>query len=255
MFRPIIVYHHIKDDYKRGMTPKAFKKQFLLTLATHVHSFDDGLKEGYTEAFPLLKRRGRVGYFFPIGETLDGVVNHVHKGHVLLDRFEEQLIEYWNDASDMKFTPDFTNVGKYTLDKPKIAAFKMWLFKSVNITTKNVVFDEIMEKYDVQIIPEEYYMTREELREMHEAGMIIGNHTFMHLHLGLYEMDTQFREIVSAQNIIEKAIGVKPTVFSYPYGSYNENTLEILRGQGYRLGFTTDSLLEVGRIDCKDETL
>ncbi|GAH18529.1 unnamed protein product, partial [marine sediment metagenome] len=59
----------------------------------------------------------------------------------------------------------------------------------------------------------------------------------------------------SSQNIIEKAIGIKPKVFSYPYGSYNENTLETLRGQGFELGFTTDSLLEVGRIDCKDERL
>ncbi|GAH56609.1 unnamed protein product, partial [marine sediment metagenome] len=113
MFRPIITHHHIKEDYKRGMTPSDFKNQFLRYMDTHVFSFDDGLKDGYTEAFPLLKRLGKVGYFFPIGETLVGVVNHMHKGHVLIDRFEEQLIELWNDFSDQKFTPNFTNIGKY----------------------------------------------------------------------------------------------------------------------------------------------
>lgn len=255
MYKPTITHHHIKKDYKRGMTPEKFYEQFLLTLDTHVHSFDDGLAEGYTVAFPLLKSCKRVGYFFPIGETLVGRVNHVHKGHVLLDHLEEELIDLWNKVSDQQFTEEFTNIGKYSLDTPRIAAFKMWLYLRVSIKQKNLVFDEIMEAKDIQIVPEEYYMTAEELKEMHEAGMVIGNHTHIHLPLALYASDAQYTDILAAQGVIRKAIGEQPTVFSYPYGSYNQDTLEILREQGYRLGFTTDSLLEVGRIDCKDESL
>jgi len=246
------MHHHIKEGYKRGMKPSEFRRQFLDLKGTHVFSFDDGLKEHYTIAFPLLREHGVVGYFFPIAETLAGKFSHVHKGHILLDRYEEELITMWNRHSEAKFVPkNEPDKGKYRFDSLTISQFKIYL-ASVGVGTKNMVFDAILEDVGISLNTEEYYMTISELEEMSEAGMVVGNHTFTHPHLSHLSPHEQECEILGAHEMIKYATGETPFAFSYPFGSYDANTTHILKKFGYRVGLTTNSPLEMGRLDCKD---
>lgn len=250
--RPVVVYHHIKDGYKRGMTPEQFERQFLAIKDTHVLSFDDGLKEGYTVAFPLLRKHGKAGYFSVIGETLEGQVNHIHKGHILLDRFEEKLIDLWNAHSPhVRFDGVLGDRGKYRFDSREIAGFKKFL-SAVDVGLKNSVFDAIMREHDIVMEADGFYITKPELREMSDAGMVIGNHTLTHPCLSGMEYRDQEDEIVSTHRLLRRATDGDITMFSYPYGTYDGATLEILRKLGYDLGFTTGSPLEIGRMDCRD---
>lgn len=246
------MYHHIKEGYKRGMKPSEFRRQFLNLKDTHVFSFDDGLKEHYTVAFPLLRKYGATGYFFPIAETLTGEFSHVHKGHILLDKYEEELITMWNHHSKVKFAPpNELGKGKYRFDSQTISQFKKYL-ASVAVGTKNRVFDVIMGEADISLSTEEYYMTKSELREMSGEGMVVGNHTLTHPYMTRLTPAEQEREILEGHRAIEAATGKTPSAFAYPFGSYDDATLRILEKLGYGIGLTTDSPLVTGRLDCKD---
>lgn len=57
------------------------------------------------------------------------------------------------------------------------------------------------------------------VRRMHAEGHLVGNHTFDHLHTGLFGRYRYWRdEIRRADDLIEQIIGVRPAVFRPPMG-------------------------------------
>ena len=81
------------------------------------------------------------------------------------------------------------------------------------------------------------YMDWAEIKDASDRGIEIGNHT--HSHAFFLNMDPKVRyinfeqEINLCQNIIEENLGVKPTVFAYPYGEFDEKMREIVRKSGF----------------------
>jgi hypothetical protein len=78
------------------------------------------------------------------------------------------------------------------------------------------------------------------LRAIAAAGHEIGNHSFHHepwLHT--YSRERVAEEIVSAQQAIEAATGVRPRGFRGPGYSLSRDTLETLVAQGYRYDCST----------------
>jgi len=174
----IIMYHRIKNN-RVSCNLKEFKRQLLMAKKYNWElTFDDGLKEHYTIAFPLLKKLGLRASFFSITGKIKNGLNG--------KRWEGQE-----------------------------------------------------------------FMTMDELREMHESGMIIGNHSHSHLRLGELTKEQQEEEIRISTDILTKEIS-KPFSFSYPFGNYNKDTLEILKKYGYKFAVTTrpeQESLELRRTD------
>lgn len=61
-----------------------------------------------------------------------------------------------------------------------------------------------------------------------EAGHELGNHTWTHSNLTNMSSDAITEEVSRTNNIIEQATGQAPTVFRPPYGSFNDDMLNIL---------------------------
>ncbi len=106
------------------------------------------------------------------------------------------------------------------------------------------------------------YMSIEQLRQMASAGMSIGGHGFRHRWLGELEADQQAIEIDRSLELLKRVQGPRqrPWSMSYPYGSYNARTLELLGQAGCSIGLTTrvgvarpaDPPLELPRLDTND---
>lgn len=80
------------------------------------------------------------------------------------------------------------------------------------------------------------YMEDEEgfntIKELHERGFEIGNHTHTHLNLGEQPEDVQKEEILKTSKIIEEATGEKPRFFRAPHGVYTEYAKDLLKAEG-----------------------
>ncbi|SES01455.1 polysaccharide deacetylase family protein [Psychrobacillus sp. OK032] len=61
------------------------------------------------------------------------------------------------------------------------------------------------------------------VKEMHEAGHELGNHTWNHLDLTKASSEKIALEINNTSDAIEQATGTKPTVFRPPYGAVNNS--------------------------------
>ncbi|GIP38659.1 hypothetical protein J31TS4_19390 [Paenibacillus sp. J31TS4] len=84
---------------------------------------------------------------------------------------------------------------------------------------------------------QEGYLTWKQVRRLQRAGWSIEPHTMNHVRLPDLDLVLQRREIVESKRAIEKRLGRRVLAFSYPYGEYDERTLEALRQTGIRYAF------------------
>jgi len=92
------------------------------------------------------------------------------------------------------------------------------------------------------------FMSWDQLRELHQAGATIANHTVSHPYLlrrqadqGEQQWKTWIRqEIEDAQERIKQEIGEAPMLFAYPFGEFDNTVLEIAGGLGF-VGFGQQS--------------
>jgi peptidoglycan/xylan/chitin deacetylase (PgdA/CDA1 family) len=87
------------------------------------------------------------------------------------------------------------------------------------------------------------YLDWDEVGSIARAGAVsFGAHTMSHRRLRGLDADQLHREIVASKRVLEDRIGVPVDLFAYPFGSYgsfNRNTKESLRSNGYKAAFTT----------------
>ncbi len=86
------------------------------------------------------------------------------------------------------------------------------------------------------------YFTWEMARELAGQGMTIGVHTLSHIALRGESIDVLQQEIGESRRIVEEELGQAVDSFCYPFGSYDENTIAILRENGYTTAFTLNGL-------------
>lgn len=89
-------------------------------------------------------------------------------------------------------------------------------------------------------IDDGYYMSREQLKEMSDYGIDIESHTFSHGHLDTMSYDEQLQELKSSKEILEGITGKTVLSIAYPFGDYNEDSINAAREAGYYLCFTTN---------------
>lgn len=65
------------------------------------------------------------------------------------------------------------------------------------------------------------------LREIHDLGFPIGNHTMTHNDLTTLSEDKQREEIEGVNTLVEEAIGEKPQFFRAPFGKNTDFTLQL----------------------------
>jgi peptidoglycan/xylan/chitin deacetylase (PgdA/CDA1 family) len=97
--------------------------------------------------------------------------------------------------------------------------------------------DELANRLDVKL-PEtptqDYRAARwEQVRDLAEAGIEIGDHTWSHPLLPRCSRDELEREIFTSKAILEERLGTKVRSFAYPHGGCNGQVREIVRQAGF----------------------
>ncbi len=96
------------------------------------------------------------------------------------------------------------------------------------------------------------YLNWREVKEMAKNGISFGAHTVSHPHLSQLDHSQQKKEIRGSITAVMRRVsmsqGNKP-VFSYPYGEYNEDTIEILKKLGVNTAFTVKGRIGISGLD------
>ncbi len=78
------------------------------------------------------------------------------------------------------------------------------------------------------------YLELNEIFEMKRAGFSFGSHTNEHPHLPRLLREEKQREISDSKKILEEMLDFPVSFFCYPYGEYDQETVELVREAGYQ---------------------
>ena len=219
-----------------------------------VITFDDGYKDNYTNAFPILKK-------YRIPSTIFLTTGHIDTnipfwwdilGYVLYNSKQKKLNA--GDLGDISIYPK-NNLTKSFYDFIE-------KLKKMPENKKHIIIDKIIENSDVEI-PENFgrdlITSWDEVKEMNENGIEFGAHTVNHPILTRISLQQVKNEIMQSKKDIEKRINKPITTFCYPNGlpqDFNEDIKNLIKDNGFICASTiipkpittkTD-LFELGRI-------
>ena len=110
--------------------------------------------------------------------------------------------------------------------------------------------------------PELKLMNKEMIREMRDYGIEFGGHTRTHIDLKKTPNENLYEEISGCKKDLEDIIEKTAISFAYPFGAYNDETLQAVRKAGYQYGITTifgpkqwqDDRMRIRRIEVRPNT-
>lgn len=223
---------------------KSAKDQIVLT-------FDDGLRNNLTVAYPILQRLKIPATFFVCPGLIENrrwLWTHETRARLkFIGSKQKEIFSRWNATSS------------------NIEQFVEWMKRLPHKKREEVETDlrgcssgfqpmkEQKNKYDL--------MTWNEIRSLDSDLITIGSHTVSHPILSKITPEELYFEVAASQNQLEKNLGRIVDYFCYPNGSLNENVIDEVR-KVYRaavtteVGFVTPSskLLQLPRIGITEKT-
>ena len=129
-------------------------------------------------------------------------------------------------------------------DTAEVIFIKRLLQVELDEKLRNIITNNLFEKIvgiSEDSFSRELYMDIEQLKCMLRNGMHIGSHGHDHYWLGALPREKQKVEIEKALSFLEQVgCNTKQWTMCYPYGNYNESTIELLREANFKLALTTE---------------
>lgn len=192
-------------------------------------SFDDGLKDGYERAFPLLKRYGYPATFFIITCALEGKLPPVIAFQILIrelgaDKIREEILPNFLAGTGYAGLLDPERYDIRDDKKPEPEEFRLikWIFN--HFLPASLQTDFIEETFAAcglkseESYCQEMFMRPDELLAMSENGMDIASHTHTHPLLAICGKNDVILQLVESRAILTDLLSCAPTCFSWPFG-------------------------------------
>ncbi|MDN3676717.1 polysaccharide deacetylase family protein [Flavobacterium paronense] len=292
-------YHYIREDFSApfpsifGITPNQFENQLVelsklgefisqqkliqeidAILSSDLNyiliTFDDGLKEQFEIAKPILDKLNIPAiYFVNSLNYIEKKVSLVHKIHLLRSRISSKAIlnciqnEFSSEVIHLTTTEKNKAELHYNYDDKESAHLKYLLnFKLSSDQTTKVIDTLFFLNFDTNEVVSNLYMSADQLQELSRMNML-GSHTHSHFALGLLASDEIATEIATTKEFIDNFEHDNQHAISYAYGSAEacQNPVQTIAKQhGYTIGFTmergindfTANKLLLKRFDCND---
>ena len=238
-------------------------------------TFDDGYKDHVKYVMPELLSRGIQGSFFPTASSvverkiLD--INAIHFILASTNDFKKLVSELIRECMECGLSESQINLLKSAwaipgrFDSGDIMFFKNLLQHALPKNIRENIISKMFKIYvglDKADFSEELYISLSDTKKLIDNGMYVGSHGSQHIHLGKESKENQNLDIELSLQFLKK-IGtpVKNWIMCYPSGSYNMDTLDILKSKNCLIGLTTkvgyadldrSKMLELSRFDTND---
>ena len=222
------------------------RRSFLLT-------FDDGLADHARTVLPVLQERRLRGVFFVPGAVLatQGMLP-AHAIHLLLSRlgeaaFERELADElakhtgkkgWLASIDVEAAETM-----YHYESPTRARLKYLLTIALPIELRNAVVNALFERRIGSSArwSRHWYLGWDDLAEMESLGHTIGGHGYSHEPYLRLTPNERREDMSRVARVLRDGLGADIRPFSYPYGSFDDETAVACRESGFVHAFTTES--------------
>jgi peptidoglycan/xylan/chitin deacetylase (PgdA/CDA1 family) len=199
-------------------------------------TFDDGYRDNYTAAYPILRKHnfpaliflatGCIGTGIPFYLDIAAYCfSHTQSDHLV---FPDGREEHWSDLGQ----------------RERVSRNWIELMKTVPQAEKEAYVQRLPESLGVSI-PEDFFqklmMNWDEVREMRRGEIEFGAHTMHHPILTRISLDEVRTEVEGSKSRIEKELGEPVFSFAYPNGrlsDLNDHIEKIVADSGIKAAFT-----------------
>lgn len=219
-------------------------------------TFDDGWKDNYIYAYPILKKYDTPATVFLPANYIDTDNTFWQEGlnRMLID------IYYMGKKGEKYYDRFFKLLNRYDLQYIMNLSedrLRSSIAEAVN-RKKKMSYDEVERMMeDISNNTEsltngrencDTFLRWEEIIQMKKDGISFGSHGLNHKILTNISFDEARNEIAESKSILEKMLRDDVYAFSYPNGNYNQEIVEFIKSSGYKIAFIT----EKGFVDLKD---
>lgn len=274
---PVITYHRVVEDFAanaRRTVPsmlisskmleqhldwmgRRFRFVSLDELGSHLEggaafkvpvaalTFDDGYRDVYEHAFPLLTRKGIPAAIFVVTDLVGTPKLHLHdtlyRGVAralsarasarrgVVDLFGDLGVPWIDIEAPNGDGHDPVAIARRLLDRLSLAEVRR-----VNDTLE-AEFGRNERDAVTDLLP----LTWDMLAELHRGGMTIGSHTKSHAGLTNESPQTVLEETAGSRRELERRLGLRVDHFAYPAGKFDSSVVNAVALAGYRFGYAT----------------
>jgi peptidoglycan/xylan/chitin deacetylase (PgdA/CDA1 family) len=215
-------------------------------------TFDDGLREQYENAAPVLDRCGVSGVFFICAQPIiDRIGLTVHKMHrlratrspeIFLMQLQEVAGEIGIDLSLQAVDQDAAD-QQYLYDDPETRRLKFLLNHMISFDEHEKLIQAVFAReWDEAGFCEEMYMNPDQIRDLGERHTV-GSHSYTHSPLAQFEYKRLVENFTHAKSALSTILKKEVFLVSYPYGgpsAVSPAVSEAAAEGGFVAGFTME---------------
>ncbi|MBB5440366.1 peptidoglycan/xylan/chitin deacetylase (PgdA/CDA1 family) [Pedobacter sp. AK017] len=266
----VLMYHRIakpiSDPWDLAVSPENFEEHLKVLKAYNVISvneladilaqkskmqtntvvvtFDDGYRDNYLAAKPLLEKYNIPASFFMTTGSIG------------------KQKEFWWDALERICLQSAKLPDKLTLEEPDKISWDIGNSDIINVLSpldlylklcdivrkmpaiKHQAFIKFLETWanNINERPAYFTMDEKELLDLQSNKLFtIGAHTVTHPFLPNFSCDYQKKEIQESINFLKDLTGDEINYLAYPHGGHNQSTMDIMSQLNLKLAFTTNA--------------
>lgn len=210
-------------------------------------TFDDGYRDNFTQAAPILKQYGVPAIYF--------ISTAAIKTRELFwwDKLAWILKQTWADRATLFGSALDLSAG----GRQQVLQCLTEHFKRTDASTRRLLLQELQQELKVDSVPHEIadstWMTLEQVCTLKDYGISVGCHTVSHPCLSRLDPEAQEQELQQSKTELESWTGRACVSVAYPFGGaehFNADTTAIARRLGFQLGFSL--IRGVDRLDSLD---
>jgi peptidoglycan/xylan/chitin deacetylase (PgdA/CDA1 family) len=204
-------------------------------------TFDDGYRDVYENAFPILKRKGIPAAVFVVTDLVGQPFWQVHDKlyHLMAKAYamwEDPRRELEGMFNALNLPIDFVARQRAASKTPMLAVTSM--LPELRLADVH----RVMATLEVSVGNGFHNIPRtagwRDLAEMERHGITIGSHTQRHVSLPMESADDIGRELAGSKQIIEQQLSGRCTHFAYPGGQFTPAVVDAVAKAGYRFAYT-----------------
>lgn len=208
-------------------------------------SFDDGLRDQFTTAFPILREFGVRATFFYITCVLDKKLPPVIGFQILIDRLGAERLESEILPRVFEDTPylDLLDPKRYDASGRKMGEapqlrrikwmFNHWPSQALKQEKLDEMFAEYMGEGSQERFARDWFMSGDELREMQANGMEIASHTVTHPPLDVTGLTEIEMELKTSGTRLSDELSRSIDSFAWPFGGKFRSVARQIAGKNY----------------------